>query len=170
MKILGEFQTTVRKALTEIDPNWESYDGLIICGTHKPEKWEELIGEITHAREHNLPFLGICFGHQLAAIEYARNILGITDATSAEFSPGGAGAADQTKPGTDVVYRLEGLNVGQHDGESYWNHYEVVPGILEVWKKADNFITCQFHPEYGSSIDKPHPLLLKFLFHAKNHS
>lgn len=160
MKILGEFQTTVIKALTEIDPKWKDYDGLIICGTHKPEKWDDLIGFIKHARETNLPFLGICFGHQLAAIEYARNILGMFDATSAEFEDGG-------KP---IVYRLSEINVGQRDGESYWNNYEVSPGILELWKKADNFITCQFHPEYQSSKDKPHPLLLKFLYHAKSFS
>lgn len=159
MKILGEFQTTVKKALFEIDPKWESYPGLIICGTHTPELPETLIEEITLARQSGLPFLGICFGHQLAAIEYARNILGMKGATSEEWG-------DKMSP--FIVRKVEaGLNVGQKDGESYWNNYEVDSGILEVWKKADNFITCQFHPEYQSSKDKPHPLLLQFLYHAK---
>ena len=44
------------------------------------------IGSIKFARENNIPFLGICFGMQLAVIEMARNILGIQDANSSEFS------------------------------------------------------------------------------------
>jgi CTP synthase (UTP-ammonia lyase) len=162
MKIIGEFQTTISKALGEIDLGWRSYDGLIICGTHSPEKFDidRAMEEIYVARESGKPFLGICFGHQLAAIEYARNVLGIVEATSQEFG----------NQGKFVVAKLPQLKVGQHDGETYWNNYEVIPEILSVWKKNDNFITTQAHPEYQSSIDKPHPLLLKFLYHAKNHA
>lgn len=159
MKILGEFQTTVQKALDEIDLKWMEYPGLIVCGTHTPEGYEPIIDEIKAARETGLPFLGICFGHQLAAIEYARNILGITDATSEEFGT----------EGRFVVYKLPQLNVGQKDGESYWNNYEVLEGVLSLWKKADNFITTQSHPEYQSSVDMPHPLLVTFISYAKNH-
>lgn len=43
------------------------------------------IAAITYARENNVPYFGICFGMQIAVIEYARNVLGITDATSSEF-------------------------------------------------------------------------------------
>ncbi len=161
MKILGDFQTTVKKALGEIDPKWMDYPGLIVCGTHTPEAPEELIKEITEARENGLPFLGICFGHQLAAIEFARNVLGIVNATSEEWG-------DKLSP--FIVHKVPGgLNVGQKDGETYWNNYEVIEGVLEVWKKPDNFITVQYHPEYQSSKDKPHSVLLKFLYHAKNH-
>lgn len=149
MQILNHFNTTVEKALTEIDPKWREYKGLIICGTHTPEGWEAMIDEIQNARENNIPFLGICFGHQLCAIEYARNVLGIKDATSEEFGEG-----------TFVVKkRAEGLKVGLHDGETYWNNYEVVIDF----EKPSHFITCQFHPEYQSSVEKPHPLLVKFL-------
>ena len=41
---------------------------------------------IRFARENGVPFLGICLGMQLAVIEYARNVAGITDATSTEFN------------------------------------------------------------------------------------
>lgn len=155
MLILSDFQTSVRKALTEIDPKWESYPGLIICGTHDPKvnEVENLINEIKAVREQNLPFLGICYGHQLAAIEYARNVLGIKDATSEEFGI----------PGTFVVKKLPKINVGLKDGESNWNHYEVTPEILHEWQKGRKFFSCQFHPEYQSSIDKPHWLLVEFL-------
>jgi CTP synthase len=43
------------------------------------------LAAISYAREHKKPYLGICFGMQLAVIEYARNVLGMTDATSTEF-------------------------------------------------------------------------------------
>jgi CTP synthase len=41
---------------------------------------------IQYAREHKIPFLGICFGMQLACVEFARNVLGLTDAMSSEVS------------------------------------------------------------------------------------
>jgi CTP synthase (UTP-ammonia lyase) len=154
MQILNDFNTSVRKALGEIDPDWEKYEGLIICGTHSPEKLDpnQQIGFIRMARERGLPFLGICFGHQLAAIEYARNVLGIKNATSEEFGEGEL-----------VVQKLPNLKVGLFDGESYWNNYEVISDIIAQWQKPENFITCQYHPEYQSNKDKPHPLLVKFL-------
>ncbi len=40
-----------------------------------------------YARTHKVPFLGICLGSQIMAIEFARNALGILDASSEEFTP-----------------------------------------------------------------------------------
>ncbi len=156
MRVLSEFDTSVRRALSEIDPKWEKYNGLIVCGTHSPKNVEEEITAIREAREKKLPFLGICHGHQLAAIEYARHVLGIQDACSEEWGNG-----------TEVVIKLNELKVGLYGGESYWNHYEVKEGFDELWKKEDNFITCQFHPEYNSSKERPHLLLVDFLKYAK---
>lgn len=157
MEIIGDFQTSVIRALEEIDPNWDSRDGLIVCGTHSPthseEKINEYLEEIRQCREEGRAFLGICYGHQMASIEYARNVLGIKDATSEEFGDG-----------TFVVKKRPALNVGLRDGESYWNNYEVdLPG----WKQPKNFFTTQSHPEYQSMKDKPHPLLVKFLKYAR---
>ena len=163
MKIFGDFQTSIKKAFDEIDPEWKSYPGIVVCGTHTPHDWEPIIEEIQIARENGHPFLGICFGHQLAAIEYARNVLGMKDATSEELDTRGHHFRFDY-----VVTKLPQLKVGQFDGETYWNNYEVREDILKVWNKKENFITCQFHPEYQSSIDKPHPLLLKVMHHAKN--
>ena len=44
------------------------------------------ITTIKYARENNIPFLGICLGMQMAVVEFARNVLGLKDASSAEFS------------------------------------------------------------------------------------
>ena len=155
MDILNDFQTTVQKALSEIDSNWKQYDGIVICGSHKPQYTESQIRLIEIARMMNTPLLGICLGHQLVAIEYARNVLGIKDATSEEWGEG-----------TFVVRkRKEGLKVGLHDGETYWNNYEVDYDLVPNFEvdKPPNFITTQAHPEYQSSIDNPHPLLIKFI-------
>ncbi len=49
---------------------------------------ERVIGKIEaikYAREHKIPFLGICLGMQLAIIEFARNVLDIKEANSTEF-------------------------------------------------------------------------------------
>ena len=43
-----------------------------------------------YARENKIPYLGICLGSQIMAIEFARNVLGIVDASSEEFAPEGA--------------------------------------------------------------------------------
>ncbi len=156
MRIYNDFSTSVKKALSEIDPNWMNYEGLIICGTHTPMFEKEQIEEIREARKTGLPFLGICFGHQLAAIEYAQTVLGIEDATSQELDV----------YGTFVVKKNPGgLRVGMFSGETYWHNYEVDYRLVPKFEtdKPPNFITCQYHPEYQSSIDRHHRLLVKFI-------
>ena len=150
MKIYGEYITSVRRALSEIDLHWENYKGLIVAGTHNPKSLEIdlLLKEIEYARINKIPSLFICFGHQLAAIEYARNVLNIKDATSEEFGEG-----------TLVVKKRPNLKVGLHDSESWWSNYDVCID----WKISENFISVPFHPEYQSSKDKPHPVLKEFI-------
>lgn len=157
MESYGEYQTTLFKALTEIDRNWKKYDGLIVAGTHNPKDYDilKILLEIKNARETGRPTLLICWGFQLGAIEYARNVLGIKRATSEEWS----------EKGPYVVKKRQGLKVGLHDGESYWNNYEVVID----WERPENLFATQSHPEYQSSIDRPHPLLIEFLDCARNY-
>ena len=42
-----------------------------------------------YARENHVPYLGVCLGSQIMAIEFARDVLGISDASSEEFTPDG---------------------------------------------------------------------------------
>lgn len=151
MVLLGDFKTSVKKALDEIDSKWESYNGLIICGSHNPKDPERIIGFIKRYRQSELPILGICYGYQLIYIEFARNVMGFKDATSEEWG----------ENGTFIVRKLKKLNVGVKDGESYWNNYVVEPGFL--YKLPKNIIALPYHPEYQSSKEKPHPDLVKFL-------
>lgn len=176
MQLINDFQTSVRKAFDEIDPDWEKYNGVVICGTHSPEKTEEAIEVIRLCRESGIPFLGICAGFQLAAIEWARHVLGVTDATSEEFGTG-----------TFVVKKMPGFRVGikmsQGGFENYWHQYTVdisylagltiflSEGFADMIKVADKpFFAVQFHPEYNSTPDKPHPLLKNFLKSCKEHT
>lgn len=62
-------------------------DGILVPGGFGERGVEGKIEAIKFARENKIPYLGICLGMQLSLIEYARNVLHIADATSAEFDP-----------------------------------------------------------------------------------
>ena len=63
------------------------YDALIVPGGFGTRGIEGIISVIKYARENNLPYLGLCYGMQLATIEFARNVLGIKDAHTVEVKP-----------------------------------------------------------------------------------
>jgi CTP synthase len=65
----------------------EDVDGIIVPGGFGTRGAEGKISCIKYARENNLPYLGICYGFQMAVIEFARNICGIKDANSTEIIP-----------------------------------------------------------------------------------
>ncbi len=62
-------------------------DGILVPGGFGKRGVEGKIKAITHARENNIPFFGICLGMQLAVVEYARNIAKLTKAHSTELDP-----------------------------------------------------------------------------------
>jgi CTP synthase len=62
-------------------------DGLLVAPGFGFRGVEGKIVAVKYARENNLPFFGICLGMQMAAIEFARNVLGIKDADSTEMNP-----------------------------------------------------------------------------------
>jgi CTP synthase len=64
-----------------------SLDGLLVAPGFGHRGVEGKIIAVKYAREHNLPFFGICLGMQMAAIEFARNVLGMKDAHSTEMNP-----------------------------------------------------------------------------------
>ena len=61
-------------------------DGIIVPGGFGNRGIEGKIETIKYARENKVPFLGICLGMQMAVVEFARNVLKLTDSNSAEFS------------------------------------------------------------------------------------
>ncbi|MEN8238792.1 MAG: CTP synthase, partial [Actinomycetota bacterium] len=70
-----------------VDSYLEDLDGILVPGGFGIRGIEGKIQAIRYAREHNVPFLGLCLGLQCAVIEYARNVLGLSSAHSSEFDP-----------------------------------------------------------------------------------
>jgi CTP synthase len=60
-------------------------DGILVAPGFGGRGIEGKITAVQYAREHNVPFLGICLGMQMAVIEYSRNVLGLSDANSVEM-------------------------------------------------------------------------------------
>ena len=70
---------------SEINNKLNGVSGILIPGGFGKRGTEGKISSISFARKHKIPFLGICFGMQMAIIEFARNELKIKNATSSEF-------------------------------------------------------------------------------------
>ncbi|OFZ78889.1 MAG: CTP synthase [Bdellovibrionales bacterium RIFOXYD1_FULL_53_11] len=66
-----------------------SVDGILVPGGFGERGIEGKIRAVEYARTEGIPFFGICLGMQLAVVEYARNMCGMSGAGSAEFKPGG---------------------------------------------------------------------------------
>ena len=160
---------------------------------------EGKLNVIRYARENNLPFLGLCLGMQCAVIEYARNVVGLKGANSAEF--------DENAQYPVIDLMLEQKNVQGYGGtmrlgaydcilkkgskaqkaygkekisERHRHRYEVnneyikqledaglvfsgmspdgmLAEVVEL-PKLDWFVASQFHPEFKSRPERPHPL------------
>ncbi len=65
----------------------KSADGILVPGGFGQRGTEGMINAIEYARVNKIPYLGLCLGMQLMAIEYARNVCGLPGATSGEFDP-----------------------------------------------------------------------------------
>ena len=69
----------------QIKKKLNNISGILIPGGFGKRGTEGKIASINYARKHKIPFLGICFGMQMAIIEFARNKLNIKKASSSEF-------------------------------------------------------------------------------------
>jgi CTP synthase len=86
--------------------NLADVDGIIVPGGFGTRGAEGKICCVKHSRENNLPYLGICFGFQMAVIEFARNVCGLAGANSTEIEP------DCKEPVIDYLpeqLKIEGL-------------------------------------------------------------
>jgi CTP synthase len=63
------------------------FDGILVPGGFGKRGIQGMVHTIQYAREHNVPFFGICLGMQCATIEYARDMAGLKQADSTEFEP-----------------------------------------------------------------------------------
>ncbi|MBN2540124.1 MAG: CTP synthase [Bacilli bacterium] len=182
----------------------KNHDGILVPGGFGTRGIEGKIIAIKYAREHKIPFFGLCLGMQLSVIEFARNECGLGQANSTEFEP---------KTENNVIDYLkdqyEGIDMGgtmrlglyncdllkgsiahaayntDRIQERHRHRYEfnnkykalfeengmVFSGInpeqnlCEIIELKDHpfFLATQFHPEFLSRPDKPHPLFSKFI-------
>ena len=179
-------------------------DGILVPGGFGDRGIEGMILAARYARENDVPYLGICLGMQIAVIEFARNVLGWSDASSEEFTscsqhPVIALMPDQqgvtAKGGTMRLgkypcmlsqqsraykYYGEGLIYERHRHRYEVNNEfrEVISerGLVPVGLSPDGhlvemvenpsckwFVASQFHPEFKSRPNKPHPLFAGFI-------
>jgi CTP synthase len=72
---------------TQTAKQLERYDAILVPGGFGKRGIEGKICAAQYAREHGVPYLGICLGMQVATIEFARHVAGLADANSTEFEP-----------------------------------------------------------------------------------
>ncbi|MFC1528739.1 CTP synthase [Candidatus Latescibacterota bacterium] len=78
------------KSIEEVDDPGEilgGYDGILIPGGFGHQGFEGMIKTVRYARENNIPYLGLCYGLQVAVCEFARNVCGLEDAATTEIHP-----------------------------------------------------------------------------------
>ncbi|HWA81345.1 MAG TPA: CTP synthase [Acetobacteraceae bacterium] len=93
----------------------EGVHGILVPGGFGERGSEGKIAAVQFARERRVPFLGICFGMQMAVIEAARNLAGLDGASSTEFGPCGApvvGLLTEWARGNEIERRTAGGNLG----------------------------------------------------------
>jgi len=93
----------------------ENADGVLVPGAFGERGADGMVRAIQFAREHKVPYLGICFGMQMAVIETARNLAGLPGASSTEFGPCEdpiVGIMTEWVQGNQRVQRAEGGDLG----------------------------------------------------------
>jgi CTP synthase len=132
----------------------KTYDGIFVPYGFGPRGTEGKITAIKFARENNIPFLGICYGFQLAVIEFARNVCGLKDANSTEINPTTPHPIIDLMPEQrGVEYKGATMRLGAHkiilepntlayclyqNGEAYERHrhrFEVNLDYMDLLKK-----------------------------------
>jgi len=188
----------------------EQADGIVVPGGFGERGIEGKIMAARWAREHKVPYLGLCLGMQVMCIDFARGVLGYEDAHSTEFEAGTSAPVIDLLPDQRSIEDLggtmrlglypcvlvEGTVTQQAYGKTYVeerhrhrfefnNAYReafaqagmrfsgLSPDrrLVEIVELADHpfMIGSQFHPEFGSRPNAPHPLFLAFVGAALAH-
>ncbi len=93
-----------------------SYNGIIVPGGFGERGVEGIINTANFAREKNIPYLGICFGFQLAAVAFGRYVCGLTDANSTEVAPSTTNPVIDLLPEQKSIENKGGsLRLGAHE-------------------------------------------------------
>ncbi len=185
--------------------------GVVVPGGFGNRGIDGKVATADYCRTHNLPYLGICLGMQVAVIAFARFVAGMTDANSGEFDPDSThkvidflpNQSDETDkggtlrlgaypckivPGTQM-HRVYGkLDISERHRHRYEfnNRFraeleaagltvsgtspdEYIVETVEI-EGNDFYIGVQYHPEFKSRPNKPHPLFLGLIEAALKNS
>ena len=163
-------------------------DGILVAPGFGERGLEGKVLAIKYAREHNVPFFGICLGMQMCVVEFARDVLGITDAVSAEVNPNAAnpvidlmeeqksttikggtmrlGAYDCKLDKDSLAYRIYGSEM---ISERHRHRYEFNNAYLERMEAAGLKATGK-NPDTGlvEIVEIPtHPFFIGVQFHPE---
>lgn len=125
---------------TEYLKQLDDLDGILVPGGFGASGVEGKINAISYARKNNMPFLGICYGMQLAVVEYARNVVGLAGAHTTEVQ------ADTLHPVVDLLPMQKEL-LSTHDlgGTMRLGAYsaELKPGsrVHDLYAQRNRFVT-----------------------------
>jgi CTP synthase len=120
----------------------EAADGIIVPGGFGSRGTDGKIDAVRHARENNVPFLGLCLGFQMAVIEHARNVLGLEDANSAELDEETPHPVIDILPEQKEVDDMGGtMRLGAHETQ-------IEPGTLAARIYADDSCTERHRHRY----------------------
>ena len=105
------------ETIEEEDPihHLQNVHGILVPGGFGLRGAEGKIKAVQYAREHNVPYFGICYGMQMAVLESARNLAGIEDASSSEFETGGqaiVGLMTEWTRGNELEQRKDDGDMG----------------------------------------------------------
>src|SRR5947209_5944035 len=143
-----------------------------------------MLEAIRWAREHKLPFLGICLGLQAAIIEFARNVGKLPNTNSSEFEPECENPVISLMRSQEGIQEMGGtmrlgaypckLRPGSRVAQEYGMRCSGLSpdgSLVEMIELPDHpwFIGCQFHPELKSRPTRPHPLFAGFIGAARQH-
>ncbi len=122
-------------------PYLEEVDGILVPGGFGQRGAEGKIRAAGYAREHKIPFFGICFGMQMAVVEATRSLTGVKDASSTEFGPTPepvVGLLTEWLRGNELEKRLAGGDLG---GTMRLGAYpaKLLPGskVAEIYGQTD---------------------------------
>ncbi len=166
----------------------EDCHGILVPGGFGKRATPGKLAAIKYARENNIPFLGLCYGMQLAAIEYAKNVLNIEDANSTEIDPETKNPVISLQRGRNSFEDMGGtLRLGLYDceikegtkaykaygksliEERHRHRYEFNNEYLDQFENSDMIISG-FNTKYNlvEMIElKNHPWFVAVQFHPE---
>lgn len=189
---------------SNIDQELKDLDGILVAPGFGSRGISGKIEAVKFARENKIPFLGICLGMQCAVIEFARNVLGMSEAHTTEIDEQSKFPVISMMEEQKSIANMGGtMRLGSYKcklkpdskaanaynteliSERHRHRYEFnnsfltqfeEKGMLAVGMNPDTglvevveipghpwFVGVQYHPEYKSTVENPHPLFTAFV-------